>query len=71
MLQLKPKERVAGEPVPFNSSIVSTPVCSLLFSPHFFLCFSYVFYWEPHVPQGLGNYKSRPHLPKGPEGMAK
>ena len=29
------------------------------------------FDWEPHVPQGLGNYKSRSHLPKGPEGVAK
>ena len=69
--QLKPKERVEGKPVPFNSSIVSTLVCSLLFSPHFFLCFSYFFDWEPHVPQGLGNYKSRSHLPKGPEGVAR
>ena len=71
VLQLKPKERVAGKPVPFNSSIVSTLVCSLLFSPHFFLYFSYIFFdWDPHVPQGLGNYKSQTHLPKGPEGVA-
>ena len=27
--------------MPFNSSIVSHLVCSLLFSPHFFICFSY------------------------------
>ena len=26
---------------------------------------------EPHVSQGLGVYKSRPHLPKGPEGVAR
>ena len=26
---------------------------------------------EPHVPQGLGVYKSRPHLPKGPEAAQK
>ena len=26
---------------------------------------------EPHVPQGLGVYKSRPHLPKGLEGVAR
>ena len=50
VLQLKPKERVEGKPVSFNSSVVSSLVCSLLFSPHFFLCFSYFFfYWEPHV----------------------
>ena len=42
VLQLKPRERVEGRPVPFNSSIVSTLVCSLLFSPHVFLCFSYM-----------------------------
>ncbi|XP_066375092.1 protein gar2-like [Miscanthus floridulus] len=45
VLQLKPKERVEGKPMPFNSSIVSS--------------------------LGLGNYKSRSHLPKGPEGVAK
>ena len=53
VLQLKPKERVEGRPVPFNSSIVSTLVCSFLFSPHVFLCFSYVYFfffdWESHV----------------------
>ena len=42
VLQLKPRERVEGRPMPFNSSIVSTLVCSLLFSPHVFLCFSYM-----------------------------
>ena len=54
VLQLKPRERVEGRPVPFNSSIMSTLVCSLLFSPHVFLCFSYMciflFDWESHVP---------------------
>ena len=25
---------------------------------------------EPHVPQGLGVYKSQPYLPKGSEGVA-
>ena len=44
VLQLKPKERVIGKPMPFNSSIMSRLVCSLLFSPHFFLCFSYYFF---------------------------
>ena len=34
------------------------PICVLFFD------------WESHVPQGLGKYKSRPHLPKGPEGVA-
>ena len=43
VLQLKPRERVEGRPVPFNSSIVSTLVCSLLFSPHVFLCLSYMY----------------------------
>jgi len=71
VLQLKPREKVKGRPTPFNSSIMSTLVCFLLFSPHVFLCFSYFFDWEPHVPQGLGNYRSRPHLPKGPEGVAR
>ena len=42
VLQLKPRERVEGRPVPFNSSIMSNLVCSLLFSPHVFLCFSYM-----------------------------
>ena len=41
VLQLKPKERVDGKPIPFNSAIVSRLVCSLLFRPWFFLCFSY------------------------------
>ena len=39
VLQLKPKERVDGKPTPFNSAIVSRSVCSLLFTPCFFLCF--------------------------------
>ena len=30
VLQLRPKERVEGRPIPFNSSIVSRMVCSLL-----------------------------------------
>ena len=30
VLQLRPKERVEGRPIPFNSSIVSHLVCSLL-----------------------------------------
>ena len=42
VLQLKPREWVKGKPVPFNSSIMSTLVCSLLFSPHVFLCFFYM-----------------------------
>ena len=41
VLQLKPKEKVDGKPAPFNSVIVSRLVCSLLFCPCFFLCFSY------------------------------
>ena len=40
VLQLKPKEKVDGKPAPFNSAIVSRLVCSLPFSPCFFLCFS-------------------------------
>ena len=39
MLQLKPKERVEGKPAHFNSATVSRLVCSLLFSPCFFLYF--------------------------------
>ena len=39
VLQLKPRERVEGRLVPFNSTIVSILVCSLLFSPCFFLRF--------------------------------
>ena len=50
VLQLKPRERVEGRPMPFNSSVVSHLVCSLLFSLHFLLCFSYFFFdWEPLV----------------------
>ena len=49
VLQLKPKEKVDGKPLPFNSVIVSRLVCSLLFSPCFFLCFPF-FYFEPPVP---------------------
>ena len=30
VLQLRPKERVEGRPIPFNSSIMSRLVCSLL-----------------------------------------
>ena len=30
VLQLRPKERVEGRPIPFNSSIVSRLVCSFL-----------------------------------------
>ena len=30
VLQLRPKERVEGSPIPFNSSIMSRLVCSLL-----------------------------------------
>ena len=36
-----------------------------------FPIYIYIFDWESHVPQGLGNYKSRSHLPKGLEGVAK
>ena len=54
VLQLKPREKAEGRPASFNSSIMSTLVCSLLFSPHVFLCFSYVYFfffdWESHVP---------------------
>ena len=54
VLQLKPKERVKGKLTPFNSTIVSRLVCSLLFSPYFFLCFSYIyiyiFDWESYIP---------------------
>ena len=39
VLQLKPKEKVDGKPTPFNSTILSRLVCSLPFSPCFFLCF--------------------------------
>ena len=39
VLQMKPKEKVDGKPAPFKSSIVSTLVCPLPFSPCFFLCF--------------------------------
>ena len=39
VLQLRPKEKVNGKPTPFNSVIVSRLVCSLPFSPCFFLCF--------------------------------
>ena len=57
VLQLKPRERVEGRPVPFNSSIVSTLVCSLLISPHVFLCFSYVYFsfliWSHTFRRGL------------------
>ena len=44
VLQLKPREKVKGRPMPFNSSIVSTLVCFLFFSPHVLLCFSYVYF---------------------------
>ena len=71
MLQLKPKERVEGKPAPFNSAIVSRLVCSLLFSPYFFLCFSYFLIWSHTFRRGLEFTKSRPHLPKGPEGVAR
>ena len=50
---------------------MSSLVCSLLFSSYFFLCVFLFFDWEPYVSQGLGNYKSRPHYPKGPKGVAK
>ena len=43
VLQLKPRERVEGRPMPFNSSIVSTLVCSLLFGPHVFSAFPIFF----------------------------
>ena len=46
VLQLKPNERVEGKPAPFNSTIVSRLVCSLLLSPYFFLCFSYFLIWS-------------------------
>ena len=39
VLQTKPKEKVNGKPAPFNSTILSRLVCSLPFSPCFFLCF--------------------------------
>ena len=38
VLQMKPKEKVDRKPAPFNSAIVSRLVCSLPFSPCFFLC---------------------------------
>ena len=53
VLQLKPKERVEGKPAPFNSAIVSRLVCSLLFSPYFFLCFSYFLIWSLTFRRGL------------------
>ena len=42
VLQLKPREKAEGRPASFNSSIMSTLVCFVLFSPHVFLCFSYM-----------------------------
>ena len=39
VLQMKPKEKVDGKPAPFNFAIVSRLICSLPFSPIFFLCF--------------------------------
>ena len=53
VLQLKPKERVEGKPMPFNSPIMSRLVCSLLFSPHFFLYFSYFLIWSHTFHRGL------------------
>ena len=41
VLQLKPKEKVEGKPIPFNALVVSRLV---------FLFFDLV----PHIPQGLG-----------------
>ena len=53
VLQLKPKERVDGKPIPFNSAIVSRLVCSLLFHPYFFLCFSYFLILSHPFHRGL------------------
>ena len=47
VLQTKPKEKVNGKPAPFNSIIVSRLVCSLPFSPCFFLCFP-IFFISSH-----------------------
>ena len=49
VLQMKPKEKVYGKPAPFNSTIMSRLVCSLPFSPCFFLYFP-VFYFESPIP---------------------
>ena len=57
VLQLKPRERVEGRPVPFNSSIMSTLVCSLLFSPHVFLYFSYMCIFLLGVTRSAGAWK--------------
>ena len=46
VLQLKPKEKVEGNPVPFNASVVSKLVCSSFFTscsfPPLFSCFFYL-----------------------------
>ena len=44
VLQLKPKEKVEGKPIPLNASVVSKLVCSIFFtlcsfSPFAFLLF--------------------------------
>ena len=43
VLQLKPKEKVEGKPIPLNASVVSRLVCSSFFSscsfPPLFSCF--------------------------------
>ena len=49
VLQLRPKERVEGRPIPFNCSIVSCLVCSLLQSTHFSLLFLFLD-WGSYVP---------------------
>ena len=71
VLQLKPKEKVEGKPIPLNATMVSKLVCSSFFtSCSFPPLLSNFFDLESPVAQGLDAYRSRPHLSKGPEGTA-